>query len=130
MRVTGFIIKDANILLMHRIKEGRDYFVFPGGSIEENESEEAALVREIKEETGLTVISFKKLFNLENQGKDEVYFLINEFEGQVALGGPEKERMNEDNVYELQWLDLSRVKEMDNLYPHEAIDKMIDFKLI
>lgn len=32
------------------------YYKFPGGGIEENESNEAALIREVREETGLCVI--------------------------------------------------------------------------
>jgi ADP-ribose pyrophosphatase YjhB (NUDIX family) len=33
-RAAAVIIKDGKILLMRRVKNGREYFVFPGGGIE------------------------------------------------------------------------------------------------
>ena len=40
-----------------RTKKGQEYYEFPGGQVEENESLFAALIREVKEETGLEVVS-------------------------------------------------------------------------
>ena len=53
--VRGIVNYKNKIVLIHRIKtkdDGtiRDYYVIPGGKIEENESHEEALRREIKEE--------------------------------------------------------------------------------
>ena len=42
------------LLLIHRIKDDREYWVFPGGSIEMGESKESAIIREVYEETSLT----------------------------------------------------------------------------
>ena len=63
-RVAAVIIKERKILLMHRIKDGREYFVFPGGGVEENESLESALVREIKEEFNIDIKIEKLLFQI------------------------------------------------------------------
>ncbi len=49
-RAVAIIIRDGKILLIHRIKNGQEYFVFPGGGIIEHENAEDAVVREIKEE--------------------------------------------------------------------------------
>jgi 8-oxo-dGTP diphosphatase len=54
-RVSGIIIKEGKILLIRRVKEGREYFVFPGGGVEDNESVEEALVRELKEEASIDI---------------------------------------------------------------------------
>ncbi len=48
------IIKDNKVAMVHSLKY--DYYKFPGGGIEEGESKEEALIRETKEESGLTVI--------------------------------------------------------------------------
>ena len=95
-RVAAIIVRDNKILLMHRIKEGQEYFVFPGGGIEENESVEDAIIRETKEELSLDIKIDKLLFEIENRGQKELYFLIKEFSGALKLSGPEKDRMNRE----------------------------------
>ena len=122
------IIKDNKILLMRRFKNGKKYFVFPGGGVEENESIEDALIREIKEEFDIDISIERLLFQNENQGRQEIYFLVKEFIGIPQLSGEEKERMNKDNQYFPVWLDLKEVFELPNLYPKEAkkeIEKLI-----
>lgn len=109
---------------MRRIKEKREYFVFPGGMVEKNESLEQAVIREIKEELCLDIELDKLLFQMENQGRQEYYFLIKEFSGIPQLGGEEKERMNENNQYYPMWMDLDRAFSLDNLYPEEARHKI------
>ena len=47
-------IKNGLVAMVHSIKY--DYYKFPGGGIEEGESEENAMIRETKEESGLVVI--------------------------------------------------------------------------
>lgn len=127
-RVVGVIIKDDKILLMRRIKNGREYYVFPGGGVKENESMEEAIIREIKEELSLKSTIDKFLFEIENQGRQEYYYLIKEFSDQPRLGGEEKQRMNQDNQYYLTWMDLDKIQALDNLYPELARKKIIDIK--
>ncbi|MDP2649343.1 MAG: NUDIX domain-containing protein [bacterium] len=128
-RVAAVIIKDNKILLMRRFKNGQKYFVFPGGGVEENESIENALIREIKEEFDIDIKIEKLLFQNENQGRQEIYFLVKEFTGIPQLSGEEKERMNKDNQYFPAWLDLKEAFKLPNLYPKEAkkeIEKLIE----
>ena len=47
-------IKNGLVAMVHSIKY--DYYKFPGGGIEEGESEEDAMIRETQEEAGLVVI--------------------------------------------------------------------------
>jgi len=51
--VRGIIIKDGKIAMMHSLKY--DYYKLPGGGMEEGESLEETLVREVQEESGLVV---------------------------------------------------------------------------
>lgn len=50
----GIIIKDGRLAMVHSIQY--NYYKFPGGGIKSGESPESALIREVTEETGLTVI--------------------------------------------------------------------------
>ena len=47
-------IKNGLVAMVHSIKY--DYYKFPGGGIEEDESKESAMIRETHEEAGLIVI--------------------------------------------------------------------------
>ena len=51
IRVSAIIVQDSKIVLIHRKKDGQEYWVLPGGHVEDGESPEAALTREVKEET-------------------------------------------------------------------------------
>lgn len=52
--VRGVIIEGGRIAMVHSLKY--DYYKFPGGGIDSGESHLDALIREVAEETGLTVI--------------------------------------------------------------------------
>lgn len=124
MRVVGIIIKDGKILLLRRVKNGQEYYVFPGGGMEEGETQEEALRREMKEETSLDIVNPEKIFEIDNRGVIEIYYLITEFTGTPEIGGPEKERMNEQNQYYPEWLGLLNAAELKNLFPREAVAKL------
>ena len=73
--------------MIHRYHNNQEYYVLPGGHIEKDESEEAALLREIKEETSLDAKIDRKLWTIENpQDKSQHhFFLIKEFFGSPLL---------------------------------------------
>lgn len=125
MRATAVIIKDNNVLLIHRLKDGLDYFVFPGGGIEEGESPEEAMIREIKEETNLDAKINKKLleYDNENDKRKHCLFLITEFSGNLKLGGPEALKNSKQNSYILEWHNLDRISELQ-LFPQIVKEKL------
>ena len=51
--VRAIIIKDKRIAMIHSRKY--DYYKFPGGGIENNENHKKALIREVREESGLII---------------------------------------------------------------------------
>jgi ADP-ribose pyrophosphatase YjhB (NUDIX family) len=58
----AIIIEDDNILVMHRNKSGSEYFTLVGGRINDAETPEQAVVREVKEETGMDVTQAQLVF--------------------------------------------------------------------
>lgn len=58
-----YIEKDNQYLMLHRISKDKDInkdkWIGVGGHFEENESPEECLLREVKEETGLTLTSYR-----------------------------------------------------------------------
>lgn len=60
--VIGIIEKDSKFLMARRkFSEGNLSWTFPGGAIEDNETEEQAIVREIFEEIDIKVNANRKL---------------------------------------------------------------------
>jgi len=126
IRASAIIIWNNKILLIHRKKEGKEYWVFPGGGIEEGETGEETILREIEEETGLTGKNARLAFlDLHPWDKKEHPFYFVEVKGgKVKLGGPEVERNSENNWYNPEWVSLATVNNL-NLLPETAKNKLI-----
>lgn len=58
-----YIEKEGSYLMLHRVKKendvNKDKWIGVGGHFEENESPEECLLREVQEETGLTLTSYR-----------------------------------------------------------------------
>jgi len=55
IRVAGILVKDGKILLVRHEKNGKSYWLIPGGGMDFGETAEEALVREYQEEVGLKI---------------------------------------------------------------------------
>ena len=89
LNVVAAIIKKENKILA--TKRGYGEFInmweFPGGKIENNESKEEALVREIKEELDCTIKITKFALDLEYQYPN-FYLKMSCFEAEIVEGTP------------------------------------------
>lgn len=120
VRASAIIIKNNQILLIKRHREQLDYWVFPGGGVEEGESPEEAAKREVYEETSLKVtkISGHSTYPDTENPECKHYFIICEVEdGYPTLGGPEKEINNPENHHEPVWVNINEALKLDVLYP-------------
>ena len=112
-RAVAMIVQNARLLVIHRQKPDQDYYVLPGGSVEEGESIEQACVREAKEETGLDVVLHEHIWIHHNGARTEHYFLATVVGGELRLGYPEAARQSPTNRYTLQWIDVQRLMQID-----------------
>ena len=108
------------LLLIHRVRNDRQYWVFPGGNVEAGEEPVEAAKREAREETSIELGSVKKVLELENQGRLETYFLSYVGNLKVKLGsGPEQIRKSDVNQYHLKWVRVEQLHSI-SLYPEKA----------
>lgn len=126
VRVSAIILKDGKILLIHRKKNGEEYWVFPGGGVEDTETPEAGIIREVKEETNLDVLRHELLFYAYNEAsKSAQPFYLCEVAGEeIKIVGEEKDKHSLTNWYQLEWVELSSLKNIW-LVPEKAADEIV-----
>ena len=87
-----YIEQDGKYLLLHRIKKkndiNKDKWIGIGGKFEENESPEDCIIREAREETGLTIVpKYRGIVTFISDGMNETEFMhlftSKEFSGTV-----------------------------------------------
>lgn len=124
LTVLCLIRKDGKYLLQDRVKKDWQGYTLPGGHVEQGESIVDAVVREMKEETGLTVYNPRlcgvKQFPIKDGRYLVFLFLADEFSGEVVS--------SEEG--QMHWIDsdeLSQVKTVSDL--EELLLVMLDDRL-
>ena len=88
LTVICLIYKDNKILLQDRVKNDWRGYTLPGGHVEKDESFVNAVIREMKEETGLTIthpiLCGIKQFPIDNGRYIVLLYKTNEFEGNLT----------------------------------------------
>ncbi|WP_394188165.1 NUDIX domain-containing protein [Paenisporosarcina quisquiliarum] len=88
---SGAIIElDGKIALIKRVRNNHEYYVIPGGGIEEGETPEDAAIREVKEELGIDIEIEKLLTTLTFNNKLQYYFRANYIKGEFGTGDGEE----------------------------------------
>ncbi len=128
IRVKAIVIRDGKLLLIHRFRDGSEYYAFPGGGVEEGEDLETALKREILEETGLNLVSYEPLFEQPEDGKVFHFFRCELEEGEWILGGPEREKQSPANRYLFEWVDLTELPGLNCRTPTRRLIEWLDQK--
>lgn len=93
-RATLIIIRNDRVLVAR--DDTLDYWSLPGGRIEPGETDEAAAARELKEETGLKLLSLEYLLEHESDVRHHRVFRITVNDAEPAPG---------NEVAELKWWD-------------------------
>ena len=107
--VLCYILKDDKVLLIKKAYKENDMnsnkYMGVGGHIEENESIDDAILREVKEETNLTLTSYNLLgevkFYMNNEYKEKIYvYLGYDVKGEIkASDEGELEFVKKDEIY-------------------------------
>ena len=106
-----YIIKDGKVLMMLRNKKKQDInqnkWIGVGGHFEHGESPDECLLREVKEETGLVLTSYKARGIVTFCYKDVVEYMhlytADQYEGELSVC----------NEGELSWIDKDKVMDLN-----------------
>jgi 8-oxo-dGTP pyrophosphatase MutT (NUDIX family) len=118
-RARAIVIRNNHIALIKRHREGRVYYVVPGGGMEAGESPEQTAIRESREELGLEISIQRLLAKVTYHGREQFYFLARVKGGHFGTGkGPEMtgKYPPERGTYTPVWMPLSEIEKI-NLFP-------------
>ena len=135
IRVAGILPIENGFAFMHRVGVKNhpigDYYTFPGGGREGNETLEDGTKREIKDEFGIDVEVVKQLYSLENGevNKKEYFYLCKYIGGRFGTGdGPEfsnDPKYADRGQYIPEIIDRRDIEKI-TLLPTEIRDKFVE----
>lgn len=120
----GLICKDGHVLIVHNVGGG---WSLPGGAVEADETLEEAVIREVKEETGLSVkvghiVAVNEAFIKENNH----HALFFTFTSQIVSG--ELAIQDEDEIDAVEWIDFATAAKRLPYY-EEGVEKLLAYKV-
>ena len=130
----SIIIRDHKAAMIHSLKY--NYYKFPGGGIEAGEDHITALQREVKEETGLTVIpgsisEFGNVLRMQkgNEGPDVIFVQENFYyicEVENTVGEQELDPYEKEAEFELSFVTIEEaIRENAAFKSDDLIEQMM-----
>lgn len=130
------VIKDANILLIERWRDGIHYFSIPGGGIESGETPDQAAEREVLEETSVKIKVLRVLYEMDDPaGHSHKIFLCKFISGEPSLQPSSEEadammQSGQADRYEPRWISIASLEELPFEYWTPIAKQLIkDLKL-
>jgi len=120
--VDTIIQRDSQILFVKRKRDPfKEHFVFPGGFVNEGEKVEDAALREVKEETSLSVELVDILGVYSDPSRDpRGHIMSTAFIGKIS-DNDKNEAKAGDDAGAIQWIDLADVDNKIFGFDHKTI---------
>jgi ADP-ribose pyrophosphatase YjhB (NUDIX family) len=110
IRVTGLLIEDGKILLVNQKVSSSRSWSLPGGRLEQGETLEEGIVREIYEETGLNVKVIKLLYVCEKPDVTplllHITFMLERVSGEIKL--PTNE-FDKNPIHDVKFIEINEL---------------------
>ena len=116
IRVAAVIVEQGRILLEKHAKDGREYWVLPGGGADPGETLSEALRRELREEIDIETAPGDLLFACEAIAPDASRHIVQlAFEAAITSGTP-RVTGNDARVAGVAWVPVGEVAALE-MYP-------------
>ena len=127
------LIEDNKVALIERHRAGLEYFVFPGGGVDEGETPEQAAVREAMEELGVEVVVKQKVAEIQIETSRQIYFLVERVGGEFGTGTGEEFTDSDpsdpsEGIYVPVWMPIQELPLHGNIYPVELVEIVVKSK--
>jgi 8-oxo-dGTP diphosphatase len=125
------LLQDNKVALIERHRAGLNYFVFPGGGVDEGESPEHAAIREAMEELGIEVTLRQKVAEIHLGSKSrQIYFLAEQTGGEFGTGVGEEYTASDPNnsdegIYIPIWMPIDQLPLHENVYPVDVANLVV-----
>ena len=124
----AIVFVEGKIVSMYREKGDRVYYTFPGGGMDEGETEQQCVTREVFEEFGMTVEPIKKVYVYEGAKSIEYFYLCKWISGEFGSGeGEEYQADRNRGVYKPSLLDVKDIPNLPLMPPEVAKAFVEDF---
>lgn len=133
-RATGLLLHEDKLLMIHRFRDGEEYYVLPGGGVEKGETPQQAILREIKEETSLEAklknesVIFTDNYTINGEKSEHQLFECEYISGEPKLSenSIEISKTTENNTYEPLWMETEKISKL-NIKPEKTKDFLISY---
>lgn len=125
----AIIFDNERMVSMYRENGDRVYYTFPGGGMEENETEEECVVREVKEEFGIDIKPVKKVYVYEDEKSIQNFYLCDWLKGELGSGvGEEFQDDRNKGVYVPSLIYVNKIQDLPLMPPIVAKQLVEDVK--
>lgn len=122
----AILIRDNEILLIERWRNGEHYFSIPGGGTEHGETPEQTVLRELLEETTIIAVIEKQLYKWAEGSHTHYFYLCSFVSGTAHLpDNAEEASKGSDNIFKPRWVTLNTLDTLPFGYWKRVADELI-----
>ena len=119
------LIENNKVALIERHRAGLEYYVFPGGGVDEGEEIEQGAIREAMEELGVEVMIKQKIAIIHFYQSTQHYFLVDRVSGEFGTGTGEEYTVADsgspqEGIYIPVWMTIQELLQHEKVYPADV----------